>query len=106
MTTPTAKPVRSWLPELTLVLVVALPWVALLVLGMVWLWRGGKVWVWAITAAALGFLAWPLSQQQVFMPLLRICAAMVRQALITGDQKDTPLDEMLLQLGVCRGGFL
>jgi hypothetical protein len=29
-----------------------------------------------------------------------------RCQLVTGDQKDTPLDEMLLQLGVCRGGFL
>ena len=57
-----AKPVRSWWPELTLVLVVALPWLALLVLGMVWLWQGGKVWVWAIAAAALGLLAWPLSR--------------------------------------------
>jgi len=62
MRNATAKPVRSWWPELSLVLVVALPWLALLVLGMVWLWQGGKVWVWAIAAAALGLLAWPLSR--------------------------------------------
>ena len=26
-----------------------------------WLWQGGHVWVWAIAAAVLGLLAWPLS---------------------------------------------
>jgi predicted GTPase len=45
-----------------LFLAVALPWLSLLVLGMVWLWQGGHVWVWAIAAATLGLLAWPLSR--------------------------------------------
>ncbi len=39
---------------------VALPWVTLLVLGMLWLWQTGHVWIWAIAAAVLGLLAWPL----------------------------------------------
>ena len=50
---------RHW-PETLLVLAVALPWLALLVLGMLWLWQTGHVWIWAIVAAALGLLAWPL----------------------------------------------
>jgi len=44
------------------VLMVALPWLSLLVLGIVWLWQGGHVAIWAIGAAALGLLAWPLSR--------------------------------------------
>jgi predicted GTPase len=40
---------------------VALPWLSLFALGLVWLWEGGHVWVWAIAAAVLGVLAWPLS---------------------------------------------
>src|SRR5262245_3013971 len=50
---------RYW-PELLLVLLVALPWLALVVLGVVWLWQGGHVWVWAIATAAIGLLSWPL----------------------------------------------
>jgi predicted GTPase len=45
-----------------LFLAVAVPWLSLLILGMVWLWQGGHVWVWAIAAAVLGLLAWPLSK--------------------------------------------
>jgi len=45
-----------------LFLVVALPWLSLLALGIVWLWQGGHVGVWVITAAVLGLLAWPLSR--------------------------------------------
>jgi hypothetical protein len=52
---------RHW-PEALLIVALALPWLALLVLGTVWLWQGGYVWVWAITAAALGLLAWPLAR--------------------------------------------
>ena len=50
---------RHW-PETLLVVAVALPWVTLLVLGMLWLWQSGRVWIWAIVAAVLGLLAWPL----------------------------------------------
>ena len=54
--------VRRYWQELLLVLMVTLPWLSLLVLGIVWLWQGGHVAIWAITAAALGLLAWPLSR--------------------------------------------
>lgn len=53
---------RRYWPETLLFLAVALPWLSLLVLGMVWLWQGGHVWAWAIAAAVLGLLAWPLSR--------------------------------------------
>jgi predicted GTPase len=53
---------RRYWPEILLVLAVALPWLSLLVLGVVWLWQGGHVWVWAIAAAVLSLLAWPLSR--------------------------------------------
>ncbi len=55
------KPLRRYWPEMLLFLAVALPWLSLLALGLVWLWQGGHVWVWAIAAAVLGLLAWPLS---------------------------------------------
>ena len=56
------KPLRRHWPEILLFLAVALPWLSLLVLGVMWLWQGGHVWVWAIAAAVLGLLAWPLSR--------------------------------------------
>src|SRR5215470_15997946 len=46
--------------EALLVFLVALPWLSLLVLGIVWLWQGGRVWIWALAAAAIGLLSWPL----------------------------------------------
>jgi uncharacterized protein len=52
---------RRW-PEALLIAAVVLPWLALLALGILWLWQGGYVWVWAIAAAALGLLAWPLAR--------------------------------------------
>jgi uncharacterized protein len=55
------QPLRYYWPEVLLFLAVALPWLFLFVLGLVWLWQGGHVWVWAIGAATLGLLAWPLS---------------------------------------------
>ena len=58
----TGTTLRRYWPELVLVLAVALPWLSLLVLGIVWLWQGGHVWIWAIAAAALALLAWPLSR--------------------------------------------
>ena len=56
------KTLRRYWPETLLVLAVALPWLSLLALGMVWLWQGGHVWAWAIAAAGLGLLAWPLAR--------------------------------------------
>ncbi|MDR3487055.1 MAG: hypothetical protein P4M05_19385, partial [Bradyrhizobium sp.] len=53
---------RYWWPEILLFVAVALPWLSLLALGVVWLWQGGHVWAWAIAAAVLGLLAWPLSR--------------------------------------------
>jgi uncharacterized protein len=55
------QPLRYYWPEVLLFLAVALPWLSLFILGLVWLWQGGHVWVWAIGAATLGLLAWPLS---------------------------------------------
>jgi hypothetical protein len=52
---------RRYLPETLLFMAVALPWLSLFALGLLWLWQGGRVWVWAMAAAALGLLAWPLS---------------------------------------------
>jgi hypothetical protein len=52
---------RRYWPETLLFMAVALPWLSLFALGLVWLWQGGRVWVWALAAAALGLLAWPLS---------------------------------------------
>ncbi len=53
---------RRYWPEVLLVLALVLPWLSLLALGAVWLWEGGRFWVWAIAAAALGLLIWPLSR--------------------------------------------
>jgi hypothetical protein len=50
---------RRYWPEVLLVLALVLPWLSLLALGAVWLWEGGRFWVWAIAAAALGLLIWP-----------------------------------------------
>jgi uncharacterized protein len=55
------QPLRYYWPEALLFLAVALPWLSLFALGLTWLWQGGHVWVWAIGAATLGLLAWPLS---------------------------------------------
>src|ERR1700749_1299831 len=52
---------RYW-PEILLFLAVALPWLSLGALGLLWLWEGGHVWIWAIAAGVLGLLAWPLSR--------------------------------------------
>ncbi len=53
---------RRYWQEILLVVLVTLPWLALLTLGIVWLWQGGHVAIWAITSAALGLLAWPLAR--------------------------------------------
>jgi predicted GTPase len=51
---------RRYWPEALLFAAVLLPWLSLLVLGIVWLWQGGHVWAWAIAAAVLSLSAWPL----------------------------------------------
>ena len=53
------KTLRRYWPEMLLSLAVALPWLSLLMLGIVWLWQGGHVWAWAIAAAVVSLLAWP-----------------------------------------------
>jgi uncharacterized protein len=55
-------PLRRYWPETLLFVAVALPWLSLLVLGIIWLWQGGHVWQWAIGAALLALLAWPLAR--------------------------------------------
>ena len=57
----TAKLLRYW-PETLLAAAVALPWLSLLALGLVWLWQGNHVWQWALAALVLGLLAWPLTR--------------------------------------------
>jgi uncharacterized protein len=56
------RTLRRYWPEMLLVVAAALPWLSLLVLGMLWLWQHGRVWVWALVAAALSLAAWPLSR--------------------------------------------
>jgi uncharacterized protein len=56
------KTLRSYWPEMLLALTVALPWVSLMVLGLLWLWQGGRVWAWAIAAAIFGLPAIPLAR--------------------------------------------
>ena len=51
---------RYW-PEMLLLLAVVLPWLFLLVLGIVWLWEGHHFWSWALGAVVLGLLAFALS---------------------------------------------
>jgi predicted GTPase len=57
-----AGPLRRHGWETLLALVLVLPWLSLLALGVVWLWQGGHVLVWAAVTAALGLLAYPLWQ--------------------------------------------
>src|SRR5262245_38690139 len=49
---------RYW-PETLLVLAVVLPWLSLMVLGLVWLWQTQHVLGWALAAGVLALLAWP-----------------------------------------------
>ncbi|MBY0335783.1 MAG: 50S ribosome-binding GTPase, partial [Acetobacteraceae bacterium] len=50
---------RFW-AEALLTLLLALPWLALFALGFVWLWQNGRVLEWALAAAGIGLLGWPL----------------------------------------------
>lgn len=56
-----SPPFQRYWPEMLLFLVVALPWLSLIVLGSIWLWQGGVIWIWSIAVALLGLLAWPLA---------------------------------------------
>src|SRR5262249_14978660 len=53
---------RRRLPDALLLPAVTIPWLALLALGTLWLWQHGRMWAWAIVAAALALLAWPLTR--------------------------------------------
>lgn len=53
---------RRYWPEMLLAVTIALPWVSLMVLGLLWLWQGGRVWAWAIAAALFGLPAIPLAR--------------------------------------------
>ncbi|MBX9752606.1 MAG: GTPase domain-containing protein [Roseococcus sp.] len=50
---------RYWL-EVTLATLLALPWLSLFGLGLLWLWQNARVLEWALAAAALGILGVPL----------------------------------------------
>jgi len=50
---------RYW-REILLVALMAAPWLALLVLGFLWLMQNDRVLVWALGAVACGLLAWPI----------------------------------------------
>lgn len=51
---------RRHIPEFGLALLLALPWLSLFGLGLLWLWQNGRVLEWALAAAALGLLSIPL----------------------------------------------
>jgi len=57
-----AGPLRRHGWETLLALVLVLPWLSLLAFGMVWLWQGGHVLVWASVTAVLGLLTYLLWQ--------------------------------------------
>ena len=57
---PRSNGVTRYWREVLLVVLVTLPWLSLLVLGIVWLWQGGHVWIWALAAGSIGLLSWPL----------------------------------------------
>ena len=50
------EPLRRYWPEMLLSLAVALPWLSLLALGVLWLWQGGHVWVYASAGSDLKVL--------------------------------------------------
>ncbi|HVZ51339.1 MAG TPA: GTPase [Pseudolabrys sp.] len=53
---------RRYWPETLLVLAVVLPWLGLLVLGLLWLWEGNRFWYWALGTLMLSLTAWPLAR--------------------------------------------
>ncbi|MDB5412212.1 MAG: hypothetical protein JWR10_547 [Rubritepida sp.] len=46
--------------ELLLAVLLALPWLSLFVLGLLWLWQNHSVLEWALASAALALAGWPL----------------------------------------------
>ncbi|MCX7370861.1 MAG: GTP-binding protein HSR1, partial [Alphaproteobacteria bacterium] len=50
---------RFW-PEALLAILLALPWAALFVLGLLWLWDNARVLEWALASAALLLAGLPL----------------------------------------------
>src|SRR5579859_2202692 len=53
----------SWRPywrEILLCLAISVPWISLIVLGSLWLWQNGWGLPWALGAAGLSMMAWPL----------------------------------------------
>jgi len=53
---------RRYWPEVLLVVAVVVLSLSQIALGVVWLCQGEHVWRWAIAAAALSLLVWPLSR--------------------------------------------
>lgn len=52
---------RRYWPEALLILAIALPWLSLLVLGMLWLWQSNHLLWWALVTLVISFTTWPLS---------------------------------------------
>jgi len=50
---------RNW-REASLVAIIVIPWLSLLLLGLLWLWQQGHAIIWLLAAFALGLTAWPL----------------------------------------------
>lgn len=46
--------------EIALAVLLALPWLSVFGLGFLWLWQNGRVLEWALAAALLGLVTWPL----------------------------------------------
>ena len=71
---------RHWL-ELLLAALLALPWLSLFGLGLLWLWENHRVLEWALAAAALGLIGWPIRA------LLRRRARARAAALLAGEER-------------------
>ncbi|MBS7810390.1 GTPase family protein [Roseococcus pinisoli] len=69
---------RHWL-ELLLTVLLAVPWLSLFGLGLLWLWQNHRVFEWAVAAAALGLVGWPIRA------LLRRRARARAAALLAGE---------------------
>lgn len=46
--------------ELLLATLLALPWLSLFALGLLWLWQNHRIVEWAVAAAVLGLAGWPI----------------------------------------------
>ena len=54
---PRSNGIAHYWREVLLVILVSLPWLSLLLFGIVWLWQGGYVWIWALAAGSIGLLS-------------------------------------------------